>query len=153
LLAPWIEDRHPDHAAAGALVSRAVFFAGVRRFARAQRSFVRGRCLYYAMRYRMTRASSSDTSAVAAEQGARDRVLREPGIKPRTGGDADPTLISSPRATEAIDVRESLLRQHDRQRARRAVAQPQTCRASSIRCGSSRQPLHPRRTPSSRSTQ
>lgn len=30
LVAPWLHDRHPDHEAAGALVRRACFFAGVR---------------------------------------------------------------------------------------------------------------------------
>ncbi len=29
VLAPWIEARHPDHAAAGRLIERAVFFAGL----------------------------------------------------------------------------------------------------------------------------
>ncbi len=32
LLAPWTEARHPDHAAAGALATKAVFFAGLRRY-------------------------------------------------------------------------------------------------------------------------
>lgn len=31
LLAPWIEARHPDHAAAGQLARQAVFFAGLRK--------------------------------------------------------------------------------------------------------------------------
>jgi bacillithiol biosynthesis deacetylase BshB1 len=31
LFAPWVEDRHPDHEAAGALARRAHFFAGVGR--------------------------------------------------------------------------------------------------------------------------
>lgn len=33
VVAPWPDDRHPDHEAAGRLVRRAVFFAGVMRFA------------------------------------------------------------------------------------------------------------------------
>ena len=32
VLLPWIEERHPDHAAAGDLLTRAVFFAGLRSF-------------------------------------------------------------------------------------------------------------------------
>ena len=33
VLAPWREDRHPDHAVASELITRAVFLAGVQKFA------------------------------------------------------------------------------------------------------------------------
>src|SRR5687768_4702231 len=32
VLAPWIEDRHPDHGAAGMLIARALFYSAVRNF-------------------------------------------------------------------------------------------------------------------------
>jgi bacillithiol biosynthesis deacetylase BshB1 len=32
LLAPWVEARHPDHAATGHLAKKAVFFAGLRKY-------------------------------------------------------------------------------------------------------------------------
>jgi bacillithiol biosynthesis deacetylase BshB1 len=32
LVAPWVQDRHPDHVATGELARRAMFFAGVRRY-------------------------------------------------------------------------------------------------------------------------
>jgi N-acetylglucosamine malate deacetylase 1 len=55
VLAPWVEDRHPDHAAASELVTRAVFFAGVQKFApETGERFVPRQVLYYAMRHRMT---------------------------------------------------------------------------------------------------
>ena len=116
VLAPWIEDRHPDHAAAGALVARAVYFAGVRRFAAsppddpgapaADARFVPRQLLFYAMRHRMTPSFIVDTSSVAARKARAIACYASQISRRGTGGDADPTLISSPRATEAIDVRD-----------------------------------------------
>jgi len=107
VLAPWIEDRHPDHAAAGTLVARAVFLAGVRKFAPgAGERFVPRQLLYYAMRHRMTPSFIVDTSAAAARKARAIACYASQILRRGTGGDADPTLISSPRATEAIDVRD-----------------------------------------------
>jgi bacillithiol biosynthesis deacetylase BshB1 len=107
VLAPWIADRHPDHAAAGALVTRAVFFAGVRRFAPDHgERFVPRQLLYYAMRHRMTPSFVVDTSAAAARKARAIACYASQILRRGTGGDADPTLISSPRATEAIEVRD-----------------------------------------------
>jgi bacillithiol biosynthesis deacetylase BshB1 len=47
LFAPWIEDRHPDHVAAGELARRALFFAGAPRFEAAGEVFNPERLLYY----------------------------------------------------------------------------------------------------------
>jgi bacillithiol biosynthesis deacetylase BshB1 len=107
VLAPWIEDRHPDHAAAGALVSRAVYFAGVRRFApdRGER-FVPRQLLYYAMRHRMTPSFIVDTSSAAARKMRAIACYASQITRRGSGTDADPTLISSPRATEAIEARD-----------------------------------------------
>jgi bacillithiol biosynthesis deacetylase BshB1 len=107
VLAPWIEDRHPDHAAAGALVSRAVYFAGVRRFAadRGER-FVPRQLLYYAMRHRMTPSFIVDTSSAAARKARAIACYASQLVRRGTGADADPTLISSPRATQAIEARD-----------------------------------------------
>jgi bacillithiol biosynthesis deacetylase BshB1 len=107
VLAPWLEDRHPDHAAAGALVARAVFFAGVRRFAPdAGERFVPRQLLYYAMRHRMAPSFVVDTSAAAARKARAIACYASQLTRRGTGGDADPTLISSPRATEAIELRD-----------------------------------------------
>jgi bacillithiol biosynthesis deacetylase BshB1 len=109
VLAPWIEDRHPDHAAAGALVARAVMFAGVRRFApEAGPRFAPRQLLYYAMRHRMTPSFIVDTSPVATRKAAAiachaSQLLRRDGAGP---GDADPTLISAPGAIAAIEARD-----------------------------------------------
>jgi bacillithiol biosynthesis deacetylase BshB1 len=69
VLAPWHEDRHPDHVEASRLVTRAVFFAGVAKFAPdAGERFVPRQLLYYALRYRMTPSFVVDTSSVAARK-------------------------------------------------------------------------------------
>ena len=105
VLAPWIEDRHPDHAAAAALVTRAVFFAGVRRFApEAGERFVPRRLLYYAMRHRMPPSFILDTSAAVARK-ARAIACYASQIGRRPGDDT-PTLISAPGAMAAIEARD-----------------------------------------------
>ena len=105
VLAPWVEDRHPDHAAAAALVARAVFFAGVRRYApEAGDRFVPRSLLYYAMRHRMTPTFIVDTSAAAARK-ARAIACYASQLTRRPGDDT-PTLISAPGAAAAIEARD-----------------------------------------------
>jgi len=110
VLAPWIEDRHPDHGAAGTLVTRAVYLAGVRRFAPdaagGGERFVPRQVLYYAMRHRMTPSFIVDTSSAAASKARAIACYASQLGRRGSGGDADPTLISSPRATEAIAARD-----------------------------------------------
>jgi bacillithiol biosynthesis deacetylase BshB1 len=109
VLAPWSEDRHPDHAAASALIARAVMFAGVRNYApEAGPRFTPRQLLYYALRHRMTPSFIVDTSAAAARKAAAiacyaSQLQRRSGAGP---GDADPTLISAPGATAAIEARD-----------------------------------------------
>ena len=105
VLAPWSEDRHPDHAAASELVSRAVFFAGVQKFApETGERFVPRQLLYYSMRHRMTPSFIIDTSASAARK-ARAIACYKSQVTRRAGDDA-PTLISAPGAIAAIDARD-----------------------------------------------
>jgi bacillithiol biosynthesis deacetylase BshB1 len=107
VLAPWIEDRHPDHGSAGALVTRAVYFAGVRKYApETGERFVPRQLLYYAMRHRMTPSFIVDTSAAAAKKARAIACYASQILRRGSGTDADPTLISSPRATEAIEARD-----------------------------------------------
>jgi N-acetylglucosamine malate deacetylase 1 len=105
VLVPWIEERHPDHAAAGALLTKAVFYAGVRKLTTEPPSerFVPRQLMYYELRHRMPPTFIVDTSAAAARKldAARcytSQVTRRPGD--------DPTLISSSRALEAIEARD-----------------------------------------------
>lgn len=102
VLVPWPEDRHPDHAAAGVLVTRAIYFAGVRKYAPEHgERFVPRQVLYYAMRTRFTPSFIMDTSA-AAERKARAIACYASQLTRTTTA----TLISSPRATQAIDARD-----------------------------------------------
>ena len=103
VLVPWLEDRHPDHGAAGTLVTRAVYFAGVRNYApEAGERFAPRQVLYYAMRHRLTPSFIVDTSAAAARKA--QAIACYASQVQRRGADA--TLISSPRAHEAIDARD-----------------------------------------------
>ncbi len=104
VLAPSSEDRHPDHEAASEIVRRAVFFAGVQKFAPdAGERFVPRQVLFYAMRHRITPSFIIDTSSVAARK-ARAIACYQSQIS-RRAGDA-PTLISAPDALAAIDARD-----------------------------------------------
>ena len=112
VLAPWREDRHPDHAAASELVTRAVFFAGVRKFApETGARFVPRQLLYYALRHRFTPSFIVDTSAAAARKARAiacyaSQVTRRAAAPGAAAGDADPTLISAPDALAAIEARD-----------------------------------------------
>lgn len=105
VLAPWPADRHPDHVAAGELVARAVFFAGVSKYApETGPRFVPRQLLYYAMRHRLTPSFIVDTSA-AAELKARAIACYASQVTRGDGGGV-PTLISAPGAIAAIDARD-----------------------------------------------
>jgi bacillithiol biosynthesis deacetylase BshB1 len=104
VLAPWPDDRHPDHVAAGELARRAVFFAGVRKFAPdAGERFVPRQVLYYAMRARMPPSFVIDTSAAAATK-MRAIACYASQVQRPPGGDA--TLISAVGAVAAIEARD-----------------------------------------------
>lgn len=105
VLVPWIEERHPDHVASAHLLTRAVFFAGLRKFATgsAAEPFAPRQMLYYEMRHRMTPSFIVDTSK-AWERKARAIACHESQITRRDP--AARTLISSPLAIEAIEARD-----------------------------------------------
>jgi bacillithiol biosynthesis deacetylase BshB1 len=105
VLAPWIEERHPDHVAASALVHKAVFYAGVTNFPSDPPAarFVPRQLFFYQLRHRMPPTFVVDTSAAAARKAQaiacyQSQVTRRPG-------DA-PTLLSSNRALDAIEARD-----------------------------------------------
>ena len=101
LLVPWIEERHPDHAAAGALVAKAAFYAGVRKVETTPPSerFTPRQLLYYPMRHRMPPTFVVDTSAVADRKAQAVSCYRS-----QLGRDG--TLIGSRLAWPAIEARD-----------------------------------------------
>lgn len=105
ILIPWIEERHPDHAAAGVLLTRAVFFAGLQKFETDPPStrFVPRQLLYYQMRYRMTPSFIMDTSASAERK--RQAIACYSSQLMRDMNDT-PTLIGAPHAMNAIAARD-----------------------------------------------
>ena len=105
LLLPWVEERHPDHAAASALMTRAAFFSGLRNFGTPGRlpSFAPRQVFYYEMRHRMTPSVVVDTSK-AWERKARAIACHASQVTRKDASAA--TLISSPLAIEAIEARD-----------------------------------------------
>jgi N-acetylglucosamine malate deacetylase 1 len=105
VLAPWREDRHPDHAAAHALVRRAVFFAGLHRYREAtglERHRV-DRVCYYPMRVEARPSFLVDISAVAATK-RRAIEAHASQVGQRPGSPA--TLLGAPDALAALDARD-----------------------------------------------
>lgn len=105
LLVPWVEERHPDHVAAAGLLTRAAFFAGLRKFQTGAEDapFSPRQVLYYEMRRRMTPSFIVDTSK-AWERKARAIACHVSQLMRRDAQAA--TLISSPLALEAIEARD-----------------------------------------------
>jgi bacillithiol biosynthesis deacetylase BshB1 len=105
LLVPWIEERHPDHVAAAALLTRAAFFAGLLKFSTGSGASATTprQTLYYEMRHRMTPSFIVDTSK-AQERKARAIACHASQVTRRDP--AADTLISSPLALAAIEARD-----------------------------------------------
>lgn len=105
VLLPWFEERHPDHAAAAELLTKAVYFAGVRRYETepASERFVPRQVLYYELRHRMPPSFLVDTSAAATRK---LEAIRCYGSQVTRRAGEDPTLISSERALSSIEARD-----------------------------------------------
>lgn len=104
VLLPWVEERHPDHEAASALLAKAVFFAGVRRFETTPPSerFAPRQVLYYQLRHRMEPTFVIDTTAAAERK--RRAIECYASQLGKSGGAA--TLIGSANALDSIDARD-----------------------------------------------
>jgi bacillithiol biosynthesis deacetylase BshB1 len=63
VVAPWVQDRHPDHVAAGELARRAMFFAGVRRFEAPGEAWRPRRLLHYPCHHEVAVQILVDVSA------------------------------------------------------------------------------------------
>ena len=105
VLVPWLEERHPDHVAAATLLTRAVFFAGLRRFTTGtgESAFAPRQTLYYEMRHRMPPSFIVDTSK-AWERKTRAIACHASQVTRRDASTS--TLINSPLALQAIEARD-----------------------------------------------
>jgi bacillithiol biosynthesis deacetylase BshB1 len=106
VVVPWEEERHPDHEAASALVTRALFFAGVRRFEAEPPGapFTPRQVLYYPLRHLAEPSFVVDVSSVyerklAAVHCYASQVLPRP--------DAPPTLVGSPLSLSSLQARDA----------------------------------------------
>jgi bacillithiol biosynthesis deacetylase BshB1 len=104
VLVPWSAERHPDHVAASALITRALFLAGLRKFDSPEGGrFVPQQVLHYAQRHRMTPSFVVDTSAA---WGRKLQAIRCYASQVGRQEGEDETLISSGGALAAIDARD-----------------------------------------------
>lgn len=105
VLVPWSRERHPDHVAASALVTRAVFFAGVRKVETEEPSerFVPRQVLYYQLRVRFRPSFIVDTS-LAADRKRQAIACYASQLHGRAGEDA--TLLGAAGAVDAIEARD-----------------------------------------------
>jgi bacillithiol biosynthesis deacetylase BshB1 len=105
VLYPWTHERHPDHEAASALVGRALFYAGVKKFpggpaAPALPAHHVREALQYPMRYELPPSFIVDISAVVERKAAAIAAYASQ-LRPTT-----PTLIGSPLTVAAFEARD-----------------------------------------------
>ncbi|MCE9672051.1 bacillithiol biosynthesis deacetylase BshB1 [Myxococcus stipitatus] len=105
VIVPWEEERHPDHEAASALVTRALFFAGVRRFETEPPGapFTPRQVLYYPLRHLAEPSFVVDVSQVHARKMAAVRCYASQ-VEPRP--DAPPTLVGSALSLSSLEARD-----------------------------------------------
>ncbi len=103
-LAPWIEARHPDHAATGRLVERAAFLAGVRNFRPDLGPPHRPRrVVFYPQRVELRPSFVVDVTPVHRLKAA--AIACHQSQFGQSDGDT-PTLINAPLGLEAFEVRD-----------------------------------------------
>lgn len=105
VLVPWEEERHPDHEAASALVTRALFFATVRRFEAEPPGapFTPRQVLYYPLRHLAAPGFVADVSSVYERKVAAVRCYASQ-VEPRP--DAPQTLVGSPLSLSSLEARD-----------------------------------------------
>ena len=106
VLAPWERERHPDHEATSALVTRAVFLAGLRKFEcepPLPPSTPR-QVLYYPLRQLATPSFVVDTTA-AAERKMAAVGCYQSQVGP-LGESQPPTLVGSALSLSSLDARD-----------------------------------------------
>jgi bacillithiol biosynthesis deacetylase BshB1 len=103
VVAPYWHERHPDHEAASALVTRALFLAGLRRHGDGEPHAPR-RTLYYPMRHLAEPTIVVDVSAAYARKTAAVRCYASQ-VEARPEGPA--TLVGSPLSLTSLEARDA----------------------------------------------
>jgi N-acetylglucosamine malate deacetylase 1 len=103
VLVPWEEERHPDHAATSALVTRALFFASVRHFAPGRAPFTPRQVLYYPMRHLAEPSVVVDVTEAYAQKLAAVHCYASQ-VQPDAR--AAPTLVGSALSLSSLEARD-----------------------------------------------
>ena len=106
---PWAHERHPDHEATSALLTKALFFAGVGKFATQPMlpPFSPVQVLRYPMRYELEPSFVVDISEVAEQKAeAIAAYASQLGRPTPASPERPPTLIGSPLTLEAFEARD-----------------------------------------------
>jgi bacillithiol biosynthesis deacetylase BshB1 len=104
VLVPWQRERHPDHEAASALVTRALFLASVKKFAlSAGEPFSPRQVLYYPMRTLVEPTYVIDVSEV---HGKKLQAIRCYASQVEPNASAAPTLVGSPLSMPSLVARD-----------------------------------------------
>ncbi|MFN8389092.1 MAG: bacillithiol biosynthesis deacetylase BshB1 [Bdellovibrionota bacterium] len=107
VFAPYWEDRHPDHREASDLVTRAVFLAGLKKYApELGKPFQPRQVLYYQMRTAFRPSVVVDVTPVYATKRAAITVYSSQLIREKAVEGAPPTLVSSPLSQSSIEARD-----------------------------------------------
>ncbi|ADO69697.1 bacillithiol biosynthesis deacetylase BshB1 [Stigmatella aurantiaca] len=105
VLVPWQHERHPDHEATSALVTRALFFASVRKFETDPSSapFTPRQVLYYPMRHLAEPSFVVDVTAAHDQKMAAIRCYASQ-VEARVDGPQ--TLVGSPLSLTSLEARD-----------------------------------------------
>ena len=103
ILVPYWEDRHPDHAHAGQLVTEAAFIAGLAKLDTGQPKHRPEKILYYMCHYEFIPSFVVDVTDQHQRKMEAIRAYESQVYNPSYAG--EPTLISSPEYMESIEIR------------------------------------------------
>ena len=106
IVAPYFQERHPDHEAASALITKAVFLAGLMKFKTSESPspFTTRQVIYYQLRNLFTPSFILDISSVAkVKRQAIDCYGSQVKKDAKTGRD---TLLNSPLSLQSIEARD-----------------------------------------------